>query len=68
MMKTKKEIENAIDTEVNLESAIDGFFGRVRKCKYCHTPTEFDMEKGERYCPKGCFFGEKLLLKEGEKK
>lgn len=61
-MKSKKDIEENIDNEVNLESAMDGFFGRVRKCAYCHTPTEFDMKAGERFCPKGCFKGDKLLI------
>jgi len=59
-MKTKKQIADAIDHEVNLESAMDGFFGRVRTCKFCHAHTKFDMKKGERYCPKGCFTGNKI--------
>lgn len=61
----KKKIKDAIDREVHLESAIDGFFGRVRRCKFCKTPTEFDFKTGERFCPKGCFKG-KIKRKEEE--
>ena len=56
----KKEIEMAIDHELHVEVPMDGFFGRIRKCPFCHTKGDFDMKKGVRYCPKGCFHGNKI--------
>jgi len=46
-----------IDKE-QLECTMDSFFGRIRRCKYCKTPTKFDPKVG-RYCPRGCFRGNK---------
>jgi hypothetical protein len=51
------EYERRIDEE-QFESSLDGFFGRTRICKYCKTSTKFDPKVG-RYCPKGCFKGNK---------
>lgn len=64
----KEKIKEAIDREVNLETPIDAFFGRIRKCKFCKTKTEFDFDTGERYCSKGCFRGNRLLKKNGVNK
>ncbi len=58
--KEKLRRKRARDIEYNLECAMDGFFGRVRECKYCKTPTEFNHKEAVRYCPKGCFKGDKV--------
>ena len=55
LRKKIKQLKKLVAEQV--ESAMDGFFNRIRLCKYCKTSTKFDVNSG-RYCPKGCFRGE----------
>lgn len=50
------------------QSSIDGFFGRRRICKFCKTPTSFDVEMHEHklrpsYNPIARLMGDKWVCK-----